>query len=180
MKKKCITLLIGCLMSSPLIYADNTSSQIKSSEEVIAPVNTTSEKPEDKKVFIQNKINNILNKKVFVNVTTPEEYIANLDTTNFVKGLLLESVVLSNTIAENKDNENKLDSIAQDVINNTACQQVIMKEESLVHYQRLMNLLFKTPEQRQNFLEGQQNLEKHVKNLNFDQDFINYCKNQTY
>jgi hypothetical protein len=180
MKKKCITLLISCILLSQLTYAENKTTE-NISPDAIAPSNQSAiEKPEDKKVFIQNKINNILNKKVYVNVTTPEEYIANLDTTDFVKGLLLESVVLSNTIAENKDNEDKLDSIAQDVINNTACQQVIMKEESLLHYQRLMNLLFKTPEQRANFLAGQKNLEKHMQNINFDGDFIEYCKKQTY
>lgn len=181
MKKLYLALLISAFGYGQGAFAENqipeNQGQI-SQEQAQSQSNTI--QPEDNKDFLKKKINNILTKNVVVNITTPEEYIANLDTTDFVKGLLLENVVLSNSIAQNKDNEYKLDSIAQDIINNTACQQVIMKEESLVHYQRLMNLLFKTPEQRKAFVEGQENLNKHIQGVKFDREFIEYCKTQSY
>lgn len=164
MKIKYVGFLIGSVLISSITLAEDKTSSIQDS-----PVN-----------HIENKIDNILNKKVYLKVESPEQYIANLDTTDFVKGLFLESVVLSQKIAENKDNDLKLESMAQDVINNTACQQAIMGEESLFHYQKLMNLLFTKPDERQNFLVGQQNIEKFVKNVTIDKDFLDYCKQQTY
>lgn len=140
----------------------------------------TNAQPKIDKDELNRKINNILNKKVYLKVESPEEYINNLDTTDFVKGLLLESVALSDSIAVNKDNSQKLSSIAQDVINNTACQQAIMGQEAMFHYQKLMNLLFKTPESKVNFMEGQKNLQKVASNISFDKEFIEYCKTQKY
>ena len=43
-----------------------------------------------------------------------------------------------------------------------------------------MNLLFKTPEQRKAFVEGQENLNKHIQGVKFDREFIEYCKTQSY
>lgn len=170
---KKIAVCISIAMLSNIVHANeaNNSLQTNSVQE-----NQRQEKTEE----LNKKIQNILNKKVYLKVDTPEQYIDNLDTTNFVKGLLLESVALSDSIATNKNNPIKLQSIAQDVINNTACQQVIMGKESLFHYQKLMNLLFKTEDERKNFVEGQKNMEQFASKVKFDQEFIEYCKGQTY
>lgn len=169
MLKKAIAIISLAVLSSTS-YANDSNT----------PLQTDNIQSQQKKDEINRKIQNILNKNVVLKVDTPEVYIDNLDTTDFVKGLLLESVALSDAIAKNRDNPIKLQSMAQDVINNTACQQVIMGQESLFHYQKLMGLLFKTENEKKDFVQGQKNIEVFASKINFDKDFIEYCKQQKY
>jgi len=99
------------------------------------------------------KVEQILNKKKVLVINTPEEYIYNLDTTQFVKGLMYETSIVIKFLAENSNDPEKLEAFSKEFATNTQCFSIVVGNADN-HFNTLYNLALPDQSMKDNYNKG--------------------------
>lgn len=129
--------------------------------------------PED----FKKKIESIMNPKKVLLVDTPESYIYNLDTTEFVKGLMYETSIVLKFLSENSKDKEKLAAFNKEFSQNTTCFSIVVGK-SEEHFNTIYNLTLKTPEMKQNFVEGYSYMVNTLPSYPMSEEYVNLCKKE--
>jgi hypothetical protein len=122
---------------------------------------------------IDNILNQNLNKEDVLLVNTPEAYIWNLKTTDFVKGLMYETSIVLDFLSKNSKDLDKLKDFNREFQQNTTCFSIVVGSGK--HFNMIHNLTLKTPEQKESFLEAYAFLAYQVKPYPMSKDYIDLC-----
>lgn len=126
----------------------------------------------------QKKIDAIMSQATKPKMDAQYDYIYNLQTTEFIKGLLVESTFIFRYIADNSDNHDNLIKIKKEALENTVCLQSAMGNEALKHLNNLFPLTLTTQEEKDDFKTGNQWLNKNSGSLDYDEKLEELCKNE--
>ena len=94
---------------------------------------------DDNRSEFYKKMKAAVEEKKVVEINSPEEYIYNLTTTDFMKGLLNQFAGLTR-IAATTENQSALDEISKDMFLNVICAQSALGEGGKEHYEIIEKL----------------------------------------
>ncbi len=123
------------------------------------------------------KIDSLMNKEKVLMVDSPEEYIYNLNTTEFVKGLLYETSIVLKFIAENYDNKDKLTAFNREFSLNKNCFSIIVGNADN-HFDYIYNLTLKTDEMKDNYKKGYSFMVDTLEPYPMNPEYIQLCKDE--
>lgn len=107
---------------------------------LITATNSLASDKEISRSDFYNKMQSIINEKPKVLlINSPEEYIYNLSTTDFIKGLMNQYAGLTRIIAST-ENKSSLDEINKDLFLNIICAQAALGNEGKEHYETIEKL----------------------------------------
>jgi hypothetical protein len=123
------------------------------------------------------KLNNILNQPKVLTINTPEEYIYNLNTTEFVKGLMYETVLVMKFLAENSDDDVTLASFNKEYTVNSSCFAEVIGSSGN-HFNTLFNLTLKTPELKDKYNKGYSFMVNSIERYPIEKEYHDLCRNE--
>lgn len=135
------------------------------------------EKKPDLEEF-KKQITDILNSKEVLLIKDEKEYIYNLNTTPFIKGLFVQTTYLFKYISENSEDEEKLLIAQEDLAFNTLCLQASIKQEAIPHIEALHALSLPTEELKAKFKKGALFIMDKNQVINADPMIIDLCRNE--
>lgn len=97
---------------------------------------------DDGKSEFYKKMKSLVDKEQKVLINTPEEYIYNLSTTDFIKGLMNQYASITRTIAKSENYEG-LELVKKDLFTNVVCAQAALGRPSGDHYNMITDLSIK-------------------------------------
>lgn len=125
----------------------------------------------------KTKLNNILNRPKVLTINTPEEYIYNLNTTEFVKGLMYETVLVMKFLAENSDDDVTLASFNKEYTVNSSCFAEVIGSSGN-HFNTLFNLTLKTPELKAKYHQGYSFMVNSIERYPIEKEYHDLCRNE--
>lgn len=126
----------------------------------------------------KKQITDILNSKEVLLIKDEKEYIYNLNTTPFIKGLFVQTTYLFKHISENSEDEEKLLVAQEDLAFNTLCLQASLKQEAIPHIEALHELSLPTEELKAKFKKGALFIMDKNQVINADPMIIELCRNE--
>lgn len=141
-----------------------------------AIASTTTSAPLSSEDF-KAKLNNILNQPKVLTINTPEEYIYNLNTTDFVKGLMYETVLVIKFLAENSDDDVTLASFNKEYTVNSSCFAEVIGSSGN-HFNTLFNLTLKTPELKAKYQQGYSFMVNSIERYPIEKEYHDLCRNE--
>jgi len=127
---------------------------------------------------LKKQISDILNSKEVVLIKDEKEYIYNLNTTPFIKGLFVQSTYLFKYISDNSEDEEKLLIAKDDLAFNTLCLQAALKNEAIPHIETLHELSLPTQELKDKFKKGALFIMDKNQVINADPMIVDLCRNE--
>lgn len=125
----------------------------------------------------KDQLNKILTQPKVLVINTPEEYITNLNTTEFVQGLMYETVLVLKFLAENSDDEITLASFNKEYTVNSSCFSEVIGSSGN-HFNTLFNLTLNTPELKEKYNKGYSFMVNQVERYPIEQAYHDLCKNE--
>jgi hypothetical protein len=125
----------------------------------------------------KNQLNKILNQPKVLVINTPEEYISNLNTTEFVKGLMYETVLVIKFLAENSDDDVTLSSFNKEYTVNSSCFAEVIGSSGN-HFNTLFNLTLNTPELKEKYKKGYGFMVNQIERYPIEDAYHDLCKNE--
>ncbi len=125
----------------------------------------------------KTKIDNILKKKEkkdVLLVNSPEAYIWNLKTTDFVKGLMYETSIVLNFMAKNSDDKDTLRDFNREFQLNSTCFSIIVGNADN-HFNNIYDLTLKTAEDKIRYKKAYQFLAYEIKPYPMSKEYIDLC-----
>lgn len=118
-----------------------------------------------------------LNKKDVLLVDSPEAYIWNLKTTDFVKGLMYETSIVLDFMAKNSKDQDKLKDFNREFQQNSTCFAIIVGNSGN-HFNMIYDLTLKTPERKEAYLKAYELLAYQIKPYPMSKDYIDLCNKE--
>lgn len=135
----------------------------------------------NEKLVFKNKIENLLkinlSKKDVLLVNTPELYIWNLKTTDFLKGLMFETSLVLDFMAKNSNDTEKLRDFNKEFQQNSTCLSIIIGNSGN-HFMNIYNLTLKEPSEKEAYLKSYNFLANQIKPYELSESYINLCKEE--
>lgn len=141
-----------------------------------AMAETPTVEPLNKDQF-KSQLDKILNQPKVLIINTPEEYITNLNTTEFIKGLMYETVLVLKFLAENSDDDVTLASFNKEFTVNSSCFSEVIGSSGN-HFKTLFNLTLNTPELKEQYNKGYSFMVNQMERYPIEQAYHDLCKNE--
>jgi len=125
----------------------------------------------------KEQLNKIINQPKVLVITTPTEYIANMNTTDFVKGLMYETMLVIKFLAEKSDDEVTLSSFNREFTINSSCFAEVIGASGN-HFNTLLNLTLNTPELKKQYEKGYSFMVNQVERYPIEQEYHDLCKSE--
>lgn len=129
------------------------------------------------KLKIETILEKKLNKKDVLLVDSPEAYIWNLKTTDFVKGLMYETSIVLDFMAKNSEDKDKLKDFNREFQQNSTCFAIIIGKSGN-HFNMIYELTLKTPERKEAYLKAYELLAYQIKPYTMTKDYIDLCNRE--
>lgn len=125
----------------------------------------------------KKKIESIMNAPKVLTIDSPEQYIYNLDTTQFVKGLMYETSIVLKFLSENSKDKQKLAEFNREFTTNSQCFSIVIGNADN-HFKTLFELTLKTPEEKANFNEAYSYMVDTLPPYQLDAQYSDLCKEE--
>lgn len=136
----------------------------------------TSTKTLNKDEFKQ-QLDKILNQPKVLIITTPEGYIGNLNTTEFVKGLMYETTLVIRFLAQHSDDPVVLDSFNKEYTINSSCfAEVVGSSDN--HFNTLLNLTLTTPEMKEKYNKAYSFMVNQIDRYPLEKEYHELCRKE--
>ena len=129
------------------------------------------------KLKIESILEKKLNKQTVLLVNSPEAYIWNLKTTDFVKGLMYETSIVLDFMAKNSEDKDKLKDFNREFQQNSTCFAIIIGKSGN-HFNMIYDLTLKTPERKEAYLKAYELLAYQIKPYPMTKDYIDLCNTE--
>lgn len=110
-------------------------------------------------------------------VNSAEEYIWNLNTTDFVKGLMYETSLVLNFMSENNKDTERLRAFNREYQQNITCFSIIVGNDGN-HFKTIYELTLNTNEKKENYLEAYSFLSYQMLPFEMTKDYLDLCHNE--
>jgi hypothetical protein len=168
-KKNIIAISMMAIFSTGVMAVENQPQKI--TEDVVSPQETLNK--EDFKKHLEQ----ILNQPKTLIITTPEQYISNLNTTEFVKGLMFETSLVIKFLAEHSDDEITLSSFNREYTINSSCFAEVVGSSGN-HFNTILNLTLQTPELKEKYNKGYSFMVDQLERYPIEQEYHDLCKKE--
>lgn len=125
----------------------------------------------------KKKIESIMNAPKVLNIDTAEQYIYNLDTTQFVKGLMYETSIVLRFLSENSKDKQKLAEFNREFTTNSKCFSIVVGNADN-HFKTIFELTLRTPEAKENFNEAYSYMVDTLPPYQLDNEYEQLCKEE--
>lgn len=118
-----------------------------------------------------------INRKEVLLVDSPEVYIWNLNTTEFLKGLMYETSLVLDFMSKNNKNKEKLREFNREYQQNTTCFSIILGDGGK-HFDAIYELTLDTDEKKANYLESYSFLSYEMIPFKMTKEYLDLCHSE--
>lgn len=122
----------------------------------------------------KRQIDEIMNKKKTLIVDSPEVYINNINTTEFVRGLMYETSIVIKFLADHSKDEETLNAFNREFTMNSSCFATVIGHADH-HFETIYNLTLPTPELKQQYEEGYSYMVNRLPRYKLDSSYHKLC-----
>lgn len=145
------------------------------------PIISVANETTNEKDIFKSRIDSILakniNKKDSLLIDSPELYIWNLNTTDFLKGLMFETSIVLDFMSKNSKDKDKLREFNREFQQNTTCFSIIVGNSG-GHFDTIYELTLNTPEKKENYKEAYEFLSYQIIPYKMSKDYLDLCRNE--
>lgn len=122
----------------------------------------------------KRQVEEIMNKKKTLIVDSPEVYINNLNTTEFVRGLMYETSIVIKFLAEHSKDGETLNAFNREFTMNTSCFATVVGNADH-HFETIYKLTLPTPELKAQYEEGYGYMVNRLTRYKLDPSYHKLC-----
>lgn len=145
------------------------------------PIISVAKETVNEKDMFKERIDSILakniNKKDSLLVDSPELYIWNLNTTDFLKGLMFETSIVLDFMSKNNKDKDKLREFNREFQQNSTCFSIIVGGSG-GHFNTIYELTLNTPEKKENYKESYDFLAYQILPYEMSKEYLDLCKSE--